>query len=268
MAGRDKNRWRPAPSPMQLNGDEVHVWKAPLDDSSGMQRVLEGTLSSDERERADRFHFNCHRDRFVRARGVLRWLLADYLGVEPTALAFTYSSYGKPRLGGVHASRIAFNVSHSEDLALFAFSRRGEIGVDVEAIRSLSDRDSLAHQLFCAGEVESLGRLRGELKDDAFFTCWTRKEAYVKALGEGLSRPLDTFEVTFVESDPPGLRVIGDAAETARWSMYGLTPGAGYAGALVTEGSRRVSCWQWCDTPLARPIESHVALDLRQQEQV
>jgi 4'-phosphopantetheinyl transferase len=262
MDERDMNSWNPVLPPMQLDGDEVHVWKAPLGGPSGMQRFLEDTLSRDERERADRFHFDCHRDRYVRARGLLRWLLAEYLSVDPTALTFTYSSYGKPSLGGVHASQMAFNVSHSEDLALFAFSRRGEIGVDVEAIRSLPDRDSLAQQLFSDREVESLGRLRADLKDDAFFTCWTRKEAYVKALGEGLSRPLDTFEVTFTESDPPALRVIDDAAESARWSMYGLIPGAGFAGALVTEGTRRVSCWQWCDTPLARPIGSHVGLDL------
>ena len=262
MAGRNTNVWQPALPPIRLEGDDVHVWKAPLGGPSAMQRFLEDTLSAEERERADRFHFDCHRDRFVRARGVLRWLLADYLGVEPASLVFTYSSYGKPGLCSAHASRIAFNVSHSEDLALFAFSRRGEIGVDVEAIRSLPDRDSLAQQLFSDREAKSLGRLRAELKDDAFFTCWTRKEAYVKALGEGLSRPLDSFEVTFAESDPPVLRVIGDAAESARWSMYGLTPGAGFAGALVTEGARRVSCWQWCDTPLARPVESHVGLDL------
>lgn len=262
MAARDTNEWRPALSPIQLQGDEVHVWRAPLGGPSGMQRFLEDTLSAEERERADRFHFDCHRERFVKARGVLRWLLADYLGVEPAALAFTYSSYGKPGLCGAHASQIAFNVSHSEDLALFAFSRRGELGVDVEAIRSLPDRDSLAQQLFSNREANSLARLRADLKDEAFFTCWTRKEAYVKALGEGLSRPLDTFEVTFDEREPPALRVIGDASESARWSMYALTPGAGFAGALVTEGARRVSCWQWCDTPLARPIESIVGLDL------
>ena len=267
MAQRDMNGWQPALPHMQLDGDEVHVWRAPLSGSSEMRRHFEEILSPDERTRANRFHFECHRDRFIRARGVLRRLLGGYLGADPAALVFAYSSFGKPALAGEHASGLAFNVSHSEDLALFALSRRGDLGVDVEAIRSLPDRDSLARELFCHGEVRSLDALGAELKDDAFFSCWTRKEAFVKAIGDGLSRPLDQFEVTFTGDERPSLRVIDDARESARWSLYGLSPGAGFAAALVTEGARRISCWQWPDALPVHLVGSQVWMDVTEAEE-
>ena len=240
--------WDRPPAELTLLSDEVHVWCASLDMTSPHIRRLQATLSADELERASRLHFAKDRRRFVVARGVLRSLLGRYLGVEPRQLRFSYSAYGKPTLvptsGG---ARLCFNVSHSHELALYAVTYGREIGVDVEHIRTNIACEEIAERFFSAQERALLRTLPAHLKHDAFFHCWTRKEAYIKARGEGLSLPLDQFDVAFAPGKPAALLATRWAPhEASCWELRELTPGPGYAAALAVGGHGwRLACWQW-----------------------
>jgi len=237
--------WQTTRSSISLSSGEVDVWAVGLECSEQCAATLGATLSPDERERADRFHFARDRRRFICGRGVLRHLLGAYLDVRPLDIAFSYGTYGKPALSGRGEGLLKFNVTHSHELALIAVGDV-EMGVDVEAIRPMPDADDVASRFFSARELAELQALPVTVRDAAFFACWTRKEAYLKALGSGLARPLDGFTVTLAPSTPIALVVHGDARETARWSIRELSPLIGYVAALVTEGRpRQVRCWQW-----------------------
>jgi 4'-phosphopantetheinyl transferase len=229
-----------------LTGADVHVWLADVDTCGSEQNELWAALSSEERARADRFCFDRDRRRYAHSRGILRHLLAGYLGADPRELVFEAGSRGKPRLID-SPQAMAFNVSHSGSFALIAVSRLGEIGVDIEAHRPLDDRDDLAERFFSASESVQLRSLEPARRDGAFFTCWSRKEAYVKAVGDGLSYPLDAFDVTFSPGEAARLTVEGDADESRRWALEALPAPTGYSAALVTEGRRTVQCWSWRD---------------------
>jgi 4'-phosphopantetheinyl transferase len=232
-------------SSISLSSGEVDVWAVRLESSEHGAGALVATLSTDEQQRADRFHFDRDRWRFICGRGVLRQLLGTYLNVSPVDITFGYGTYGKPALSGRGEGLLKFNVSHSHELALVAVGDV-EMGVDVEAIRPMADADEIASRFFSSREVADLRALPLTLRDAAFFACWTRKEAYLKALGSGLARPLDGFTVTLAPATPIELVVHGDARETARWSIRELSPPAGYAAALVTEGCpTQVRSWQW-----------------------
>lgn len=227
---------------------EVHVWRAALDPPAACVRGLADTLAADERARADRFVSDRDRSRYIVARGVLRAVLGRCLGLPPGALAFRYSAFGKPALtGDAAATDLRFNVSHAGGLALYAVARGREIGVDLERIRPDFATDEIARRFFSPGEVAALRALGPEHRSRAFFDCWTRKEAYIKARGEGLSRPLDRFEVSLAPGAPAALLATGeDPDEAARWSLRALCPGPGYAAALAVEGqSWHLQCWQW-----------------------
>jgi 4'-phosphopantetheinyl transferase len=217
-----------------------------LDVASSRAESLGAALSPDERQRAERFHFEKDRGEFIAGRALLRTLLGRYLQREPSQLRFHYGASGKPRLAG-EESALRFNLSHSHGLALYAFSRRREIGIDVEQIRSNADAEKIAGRFFSAQEVAVLRSLPEREKEKAFFDCWTRKEAYVKAKGDGLTAPLDGFSVSLSPGDPAALLdVRDDAAEVSRWSLRELDPGPGYAGAIVAEGNDwRLKCWEW-----------------------
>lgn len=232
--------WRPTPpGPLALADDEVHVWRASLRPPPAELARLQGHLSADERARAARFRFEPHRVAFVAGRGVQREILSRYTGVAPAALAYREGSHGKPELDGpAAATGIRFNVSNSGDLALYAVTLRREVGVDVEWMKPMPDGVDIARRFFSAPENEVFAALGEEVRDLAFFRCWTRKEAYIKAVGEGLSMPLDRFDVAFAPGqDARILCTRGTPAEAERWTMMGLEPGPGYAGALVVEGS-------------------------------
>ena len=191
----DTSIWSPAPpaSPSLL-ADEVHVWRLTLDRPP--ERFLE-LLEPDEVERANRFYFERDRKHFVVARGFLRLLLGWYLHAGPKQLQFAYGAWGKPSLANEFCeSQLRFNMSHSHGVALYAVTQGREIGVDVEHVRAYFAGDYIARRFFSPHEV---GDLRGLPEDDrvsAFFRCWTRKEAYIKATGRGMSQPLDGFDVT------------------------------------------------------------------------
>ena len=221
--------------PSLARGD-VHVWHASLSVDRPSQDELLGTLSPDERARAERFHFERGRDRFITGRGLLRAILARYLARPPEALRFDYSLHGKPRLSGSDGDRLRFNVSHSHDLALYAITEDRELGVDVERIEPRLEK-GIAERFFSPGEVAALRALPAEVQSEAFFACWTRKEAYVKAKGEGLSFGLDQFEVSLAPGEPAALlRTIADPDEACRWSLRELAPEPGYAAAVAVEG--------------------------------
>jgi 4'-phosphopantetheinyl transferase len=219
-----------------LPSGEVHIWRADLD-SGNTGRNLEDLLSPDEMQRANRFRFPEHRRRFIIGRAYLRQLLSAYLAIEGGEVNFNYSLQGKPALAPGHDSNIFFNVSHSEDIAAFAFTKEHSIGVDVEVIRYDIDATGIPRRFFSSAEQTTLAALEGEAKFRGFFNCWTRKEAYVKAVGSGLSLPLRDFDVSLAPGDPARLLATRpDQKQAARWSMASLDFGQTCAAAVVVEG--------------------------------
>lgn len=223
---------------IELAEDEVQLWRVDLEAIRGHESDWQEVLSPDERSRAARFHFAADRQRFVASRAWLRTILAALLVTEPSELNFSYSTNQKPSLGVAHAgSGITFNVSHSGGIALYAFARRREIGVDVEQIRRDFDVESIAQRFFSACEQKHLAALPESEKVEAFFRCWTRKEAYIKATGEGLSLPLSQFDVSLEALETNALLATRpDSAEAERWSIREVSGGAGYSAALCVRG--------------------------------
>lgn len=231
-----------------LSGDEVHVWCVPLDQPASRVKQLAYVLSADEQARSERFYLVQERRRFIVSRSLLRVALARYVDVEPNQLQFCYSPRGKPALLDTMAGAdLCFNVSHSQELALFAMTYNQAIGVDLEHIRPIVDVQNIADRFFSAHESATLRVLPPSKLLEGFFNCWTRKEAYVKARGEGLSAPLDEFEVSLAPGEPAKLlRIGGDPREASRWVLRGLAPASTYVAALAVEGHvRRLECWYW-----------------------
>lgn len=220
-------------------GREVHLWVARLESSESNFAQGFSWLSPDEVERADRFRFDKHRRAFVLGRAVLRALIASYLRVAPQEASFIYGLKGKPALVGVECP-LSFNVSNSGDLAAYAFTLDCEIGVDVEYRRRLVEIEGIARRFFSADEVtELMGLPEGE-RPAAFFNCWTRKEAYIKAVGDGLSLPLDSFQVTLLPGAPARMVALdGSAAAAERWTLHAFTPAPDYAGAIAYQDAER-----------------------------
>jgi 4'-phosphopantetheinyl transferase len=213
---------------------EVHVWQVPLDQREEEIARFEGLLAHDELERAGRFRFFRDRRRFVVARGALRTLLGRYLQVPDWQVDFEYEPKGKPRLGG--RSGPFFNVSHSGELALMAFSSSTPLGVDVELLRDMDDTSAIVKRFFSPAETARWTSLPAGIRTRAFFDCWTRKEAYIKAVGEGLSLPLDQFDVTFGPGRTPQIS-LGGGREGELWSLFDVASIPDYAGALAIPGS-------------------------------
>jgi 4'-phosphopantetheinyl transferase len=240
--------WGRAPDAPAAGEGEVHVWSAPLDPPEEAVRLYGALLAPDERARAERFRFERDRRRFTVARGVLRSMLGRYLELDPRRVEFLYESHGKPALAGEAAGAgLRFNVSHSGEMALYAVSGGRELGVDVEEVRSMEDGLDIAERFFSASEVAAFRALPAELRDDAFFNCWTRKEAFIKAVGEGLSFPLHVFDVSLAPGEPARLLASRDPDQAERWSLRGLPdPAPGYRAAVVVEGEGwSLRCWRW-----------------------
>jgi len=229
--------WHPAPDEPVLPGAGVHIWRVRLDLPPGAVERLRKVLAEEEELRAERFQFPEHRRHFIVARGALRVLLGRYLRQPPEKIRFAYNRYGKPSLESDGA--LSFNLSHSGEMALYAFARRGEIGIDVEWMgRRVHDRDQIAERFFSPREAQTLRVLPAPERQAGFFRCWTRKEAYVKARGQGLSIPLDRFEVTLAPEEEPRLLANHDEpGDAARWTLYSFVPEKDYVAALVAEGA-------------------------------
>jgi 4'-phosphopantetheinyl transferase len=225
---------------------EVHVWCAALGRSPEEIAELASLLSPDERERAARYRVTGARDEYQVSRALLRVLLGRYLGRAPSGVELRAGPQGKPALAG--AAPLSFNVSHSFGVALFAVRAGGEVGVDVERVRPFENDLGLAERFFCAAESAAL-RALGDERREAFFHVWTRKEAYLKAGGLGLSGGLERVEVSVPPDDPPRvLRIEGDERRAQRWSLRALLPLPGYVGALALVGhDYRLRCWRLDD---------------------
>lgn len=239
----------PAPPPeWRLGQTDVHVWSASLEVSPAARRSFAALLSAAERQRAARFHFEPHRQRFIVGRGWLRRLLGRYLETDPAALELTYSPQGKPSLGGAFAhAGLHFNLAHSENLALLAVTRLGSVGVDVETVRPLADAEELVERFFSQRESGLFRQLPEDQKPTAFFHLWTRKEAWLKATGEGIAHSLNLVEVSFLPGEPARLLHLPvPLAGTVPWTLQHLAPAPGFAGALaIAAQEARLQCWRW-----------------------
>jgi 4'-phosphopantetheinyl transferase len=225
----------------------VDIWRIKLDLPPGTVKRLESTLSADEAQRAVRFRFEKDRICYTAAHGALRDILSRYLKCETGELRFDTNEYGKPSVRG---HTLEFNLSHSGDVALIGVSKAHKVGVDVERIRSEIEFEGLAKRFFSANEVDELMSVPPEQRAVAFFNCWTRKEAYIKAQGLGLSLPLESFDVSLTPNEPALLRATRpDAQEAARWVLVCLDIDSDYAGTVAVEG-QRIECrlWDWSTT--------------------
>jgi 4'-phosphopantetheinyl transferase len=240
----DQLPWTAAPDHAALLPQDVHVWRTWLDHEPGCIERLGATLSHDERARANRFHFDRDRSRFVAARATLRAILGRYLQCDPAALAFGYGAKGKPFLAAPRAIDMRFNVSHADALAVYAVSNGRDIGVDVERIDRRVDV-RIADRFFSQHERAALRSTTAARVTEAFFAIWTRKEAYIKGKGEGLSLRLDAFDVSIGE--PAALLRSDDHPDDAqRWQLVNLSPAPDYTGALAVEGGDcTVARWAW-----------------------
>jgi 4'-phosphopantetheinyl transferase len=223
-------------SPFCLGDDIVHVWQVSQSSIRSEVAGFTGLLSSDEIQRANRFRFDKDRHQFTLARGLLRRMLGKYLATEPITIRFQYSERGKPSIATENLHCIHFNVAHSGDLILLAFVQGHRLGIDVEQVRTDFPIDEIAERFFSAAERTALRTLQPTQRYEAFFRCWTRKEAYIKATGDGLSLPLDQFDVSLLPGEPARLLATRPrAAEAERWTMHHLNVEPGYAAALVYE---------------------------------
>jgi 4'-phosphopantetheinyl transferase len=225
-------------TPLALPADEVQLWRGDLEALAADESRWQKVLSSDESTRAARFHFSRDRQRFVASRALLRTVLSCYLATDASSVSFSYSKKGKPGLGPAHGgSDIRFNIAHSGGIALLAFTRHREIGVDVEQVRHDFDSGAIARRFFSTHEQNQLADLPAEEKVDAFFRCWTRKEAYIKATGDGLSLPLDQFDVSLAAGETNALLATRpDGSEAGSWRLQEVPGGLGYVAALCVRG--------------------------------
>jgi 4'-phosphopantetheinyl transferase len=236
------------PTTWTLEDNEIHVWVADLDLPPETQSVCERVLSMEETGRARRFHFERDRRRYIATHGILRFLLGHYLALVPAGVRLAADGYGKPHVvAEMNAASLQFNLSHSAELALFGFTRGRRIGVDLEKVRPGLTTEEVAASFFSRGEIRTLQSLPIEQQVEAFFNCWTCKEAYLKARGFGLKAPLDQFEVAFLPADSPAIRHAADEPEAReRWTVRRLAPVPGYAAAVVVEGrDLQFKLWHW-----------------------
>lgn len=236
--------WSIPPIYPDLQTQHVDIWRCSLVLSSNTLESLEATLSDDEKQRAARFHFREDRDCFISAHGCLRHILGLYLHCEPGKLGFSAGPHGKPALDD---HQLDFNLSHSGDFALVAITRGRKVGVDVERIRQGISFQAIARQYFSKFEIAELFALPPEEWETGFFTCWTRKEAYIKGQGLGLSLPLESFDVSPIPNGTALLRATRpDPDEAARWTLLSPEVDSHYASAVAVDGQGlEFRFWDW-----------------------
>jgi 4'-phosphopantetheinyl transferase len=244
--------WKIPPPGLSLSKSDLHIWLARLDLVIPIVQKLNQTLSTDESERAERFRFEQDRKNSIVSQGILRTILGCYLNLEPSRVRFCYGKHGKPRLAdAIGNGTIHFNLSHSAGIALYGFTRDYEIGVDIERIHGIPEMDQIVEEFFSMREKDVFRSLPEDMKKEAFFNCWTRKEAFMKAIGEGLFYPLNRFDVSFSPDEPSRLLSIdGDPEKASQWFVLSLKPAAGFTAALAIKGHGwRLHFWQWPDQP-------------------
>jgi len=231
-----------------LAADDVHVWFFDLDRLAVCVGRLWALLSDDERARAQRFHFERDQRRFAVGRGILREILGLYLDWDPGRLIFAYGPRGKPMLGmGCGDGTLRFNLSHSQGVGLIAVARNREVGVDIEHVRPMPGIETMASRSFSRQESAALLGMSPERRQRGFFSCWTRKEAYLKAVGDGLAISLDAFAVSIDPDEPARLLwVAGEPNRPSDWTLVSVTPRVNAIGAVAFAGrTARVACFEW-----------------------
>lgn len=253
-----KHSWNKPPAGLLLSRKDVHIWRAVLDLPGKSVQQLKGSLSNDEIMRAERFRHERDRNHFISARGILRLILAGYLSVEPGTIRFGYDKEDKPGLqNGSGRADIQFNLSHSEGLALYVFTRNHETGIDIERIRNFPEMEQIVEQFFSTKERALFATLPSSEKKEKFFNWWTRKEALMKAMGKGLTYPLNSFDL--LPADGKSIESIKtwryDNEQTS-WSIWDIRAAEDFAGAVVVkEGNWNVQYWQWLEKCCKRRVQ-------------
>lgn len=240
--------WLSPPDDVGLSSGTVHVWRIPLGQSASRVAQLAALLSPDEQGRVARLFFTQDKSRFTICRAVLRSILGRYLDTDPAQVHFYYGNRGKPFIAETGTGMsLHFNLTHSHELGLCAFTRDGRIGLDLEFMRPLPNAEAIAMRFFSFREFHKLSTLPAQHRHQGFFNCWTRKEAYIKATGDGLSYPLDQFEVSLAPGEPVRiLNVTTDPKEAERWSLYSIMPAPQYVAALAVEGrNHQLHYWEF-----------------------
>jgi 4'-phosphopantetheinyl transferase len=204
-----------------LAPDEIHVWQSLLDDSDNRLEYYTSILSDDERERSQRFKFLKHRNFYITGRAKLRIFISKYIAIEPCKIKFTYNKYGKPQLD---KSPLKFNISHSQNKVIYSFNTENDIGVDIEVINKKIEINKLVNRFFSVSEAETINALDPKIAHNYFFRCWTRKEAFIKAHGQGLSLPLDQFQVSILQDRDVAIKNVSwDPESLHSWKLYSFT---------------------------------------------
>lgn len=226
------------PKPVPIHRDEIHIWYTRLDVPETQVKKWQLYLSPDELQRAHRFHFIKDQHHFIVGRGVLRKLLGNYLNKHPYELRFEYNKYGKPFVDyEIEGDKLHFNLSHSHELCIYALTLKHHLGIDIEFVREDFSDLEIAERFFAPEEVKVLNSLPVTDQKKAFFLCWTRKEAFIKAKGKGLSIPLDQFNVSLVPGQPARLlKTRYDRLDVDRWSLFNIDLFPEYAAAVAVEG--------------------------------
>jgi 4'-phosphopantetheinyl transferase len=246
----DEGDWKSPPKSARLLTSEVHLWRIQINLFTDRIHQFLTYLSKEERSRMNRFRFEKDQNRFAITHACLRDILSRYLSTSPNLVTFSSGTYGKPEISNLDLMEpLQFNLSQSEDLALVAVASERKVGVDVERVKKDIPIENISRRFFSSIEIDSILSLPVESQTAAFFSCWTRKEAYLKARGEGLSIPLNQFEVSVSTDEQPILiDTVWDKVESSRWTFRHLTPAPDYFGALVVEGSNwDLYRWDWIE---------------------
>lgn len=230
-------KWRRAASE-SLKGDQVHLWKISLKaDNIDIQEYF-GLLSRAEKDQTTKFYFIEDRNRFIIRRGVLRVLLSRYLNNSPEFIIFELGEFNKPQLAiAGNDAKINFNLSFSKNLALIGVTLAKNIGVDIEFMENKKDLEAISKRYFSTGEIQELSRLPKDKFLEGFYNCWTRKEAFIKGVGQGLQFPLDKFVVSLIPGEPTRLLQVEDnLQEPSKWTIVSIFPASGFAAAVAVEG--------------------------------
>lgn len=239
--------WRFPPPKIDLQTNEIHAWCAPL--SLGRKTLDQhlSILDDQEKERAERFLAASDKRRFVKGRSLLREILSFYLQMDPRDIKFEYSEYHKPAIANYHPEHFEFNVSHSEDLIVIGISRSIPIGLDIESTNRSQKDLELASEFLSPGELALLQKVPETQKLEAFLNCWTRKEAYLKAIGKGLVDSLSEIRVNIAPGEPARfISLYGDKLEPKEWLLQSIQPAIGFTGAVACrQRGLRLACWRW-----------------------
>lgn len=244
----NNSMWQIPETRISLFEHDLHIWKSSLNVDNQRFQFLKSLLSKDELRRAERFYFDKDKKQFVVGRGILRVLLGTYLEVNPQKLEFQYNKYGKPFIQNRCRTNLHFNLSHSKDMLVLAFTKNANVGVDIEYLRSDFDVVRLARQFFSKREVNELLTTPTDLLKIAFLNCWTRKEAFIKAKGKGLSIPLNKFDVSLFPGKPAVLRYFFEnPKEISQWFLHEVKNiGEGYISSVaVKDHPRCIKNWEY-----------------------